>query len=83
MELKFDDPHRVFPLLLRFLYDGRVALTLDNAVPLLCQSDYYGVDELSRQCTAYIKRKLRRDTVLSVLHDAIAVRRPLSLLHSC
>eukprot|EP01127_Copromyxa_protea_P019177 TRINITY_DN6154_c0_g1_i1.p1 TRINITY_DN6154_c0_g1~~TRINITY_DN6154_c0_g1_i1.p1 ORF type:complete len:224 (+),score=28.40 TRINITY_DN6154_c0_g1_i1:32-703(+) len=72
VRLKFPDNGNVFPLILKFIYEGRLEIKASFVVPLLAQADYYCVEYLSAECHAFIKQHLtKHQNVMSVLEDAI------------
>lgn len=71
VELKYEDCGEVFPVFLRYLYEGRIELNEGNALPLLALSDRFIVDKLKAQCLAFIDKRISRDTCLNILKQAL------------
>lgn len=69
--LKFPDPQNVFPELLAFMYTGRVAITLDNVIPLLAVADHYLVEDLMTLCDTFLASNIQRDTALIIIKSAL------------
>ncbi len=60
VHLKFPDRRNVFPLILKFIYDGRLDLSKvpESVVPLLGQAEYYGIAELAKQVPSSVLEEM-------------------------
>ena len=71
VELKYEDCGEVFPIFLKYLYEGRIELNDANALPLLALSDRFIVDKLKAQALTFLDRRISRDTCLAILKQAL------------
>ena len=71
VELKYEDCGEVFPVFLKYLYEGRIELNEANAIPLLALSDRFLVDKLKNQCLNYIEKRITRETCFTVCKQAL------------
>lgn len=70
---KLDDPHNIFPEVMKILYCGRVELNTEKVVALLAMSDVLMIKVVHEKCMEFISTHLNKSTALMFLVDAIAL----------
>eukprot|EP01112_Ceratiomyxa_fruticulosa_P017491 TRINITY_DN545_c0_g1_i1.p1 TRINITY_DN545_c0_g1~~TRINITY_DN545_c0_g1_i1.p1 ORF type:complete len:536 (-),score=85.54 TRINITY_DN545_c0_g1_i1:62-1669(-) len=71
IDLKYPDPENVFPLVLSFMYEGRIVITLENVIPLLAMADHYLIKDLRDLCSQFLTHNITRDNALAILRSAM------------
>lgn len=69
--LTFPDPRRVLLSMFQYMYTGEIEVTPESVVPLLNQSEYYQVEELTGLLRNEIEKNMLPKHVLSILKDAV------------
>lgn len=71
VELQLEDPRNVFPDIIKYMYSGKLEITLDRVVAYIALSDAYLVNKLNLMCKEFVAKNLKRSTALQLLVDAI------------
>lgn len=71
IQLDFPDPNRIFPAVLRFIYEGVIEILPENAIPLLAMADHYCIEILKKLCSDYVVANIDRENALWMLERAM------------
>ncbi|XP_077995739.1 kelch-like protein 6 [Glandiceps talaboti] len=62
-----DDCAEMFPDFLKFMYSGRIGLTIQNVLPVLFLADKYNVKALRKICSDFMSEKVKKRSVYGAL----------------
>lgn len=65
------DDTKMLPLVLKWMYTGRLTLTSQNCVVVSVLAERFQIPLLQRTCRAYISANLQRENALDILLEAI------------
>ena len=74
IELKFPDPINVFPLVLKFIYTGKITITHENAIPLLALADHYFIVKLKKIISEWISSIITKENAVNLILQAVKYR---------
>jgi len=60
-----------FDLVLKYIYEGTVEFSLDNAVQLLALADFYQINELKKSANEFIVSNIIKENALIMLQQAV------------
>eukprot|EP01112_Ceratiomyxa_fruticulosa_P011781 TRINITY_DN3229_c1_g1_i1.p1 TRINITY_DN3229_c1_g1~~TRINITY_DN3229_c1_g1_i1.p1 ORF type:complete len:503 (-),score=104.54 TRINITY_DN3229_c1_g1_i1:213-1721(-) len=69
--MDFPDPDGVFPMVLQYMYEGDVAISEKNAIPLLSLANYLAIEDLKQRVAEYITTQITRKNAFFILHKAL------------
>lgn len=69
--LDISDPNNLFPLILRYVYEGHVKVTDENCVPLLSLANFLEIEDLKKRIATFLSTSIGRKNVLVVLKRAM------------
>jgi hypothetical protein len=74
MKLSFPDPDKLFPDVLKYMYEGTIQITENNVIHLLSLANYLGIDDLRGRSKDFMASGITRSNVLLILRNALDLK---------
>jgi hypothetical protein len=71
LELDLSDPDNLFPVVLRYIYEGTIVINDVTSVPLLSLANYLKIDDLKKRVASHLTSRITRKNALFVLQKAL------------
>lgn len=69
--VRFHDPDEIFPLVVKYMYEGSIRITDDNAISLLSVSNYLIIPDLKDKVQLYLANNISSKNATKILKKAL------------